>query len=238
MNLNYFTNIPFASNDPSVDQPNMQTNTNSINSWVDVDHYGFRNASNLGGLHSQVTMPIQGAIPARLLSTSGILYTKNVTVYNPSGPPAPQTANTLFYTPGTSTKEYQLTRTINNNTQFALFGQNVVGYTPAVAPVTSQNGGWTFLPGGLILQYGFCNITMPSPTAALFDVVFPIEFSVGTNPYSITLSATRRATNSPFPVIATVDGTVTSTGFQISMQSSATGTGDASNSIAWMAIGA
>lgn len=229
MNLNYFTNIPFASNDPSIDQPNMQTNTNSISAWVDIDHYGFKDASNLGGLHAQVTMPILAGLPARLLSTSGILYTKNVSVYTAT----PQNSNNLFYTAGTSSKEYQLTRCINNNTQFNLFGVNTVGYTPAVAPVTSQNGGWTFLPGGLLLQYGFCNITPAG--AALFTVVFPIEFTV--NPYSITLSVTRTATNSPFPIVATVDGTVNTTGFQVSIVTAITGIGNASNSMAWMAIG-
>lgn len=233
MNLNYFTNIPFASNDPSIDQPNMQTNTNSISAWVDVDHYGFKNASNLGGLHTQVTMPVLGAIPARLLSTSAILYTKNVSVYSPT-PPNSQSSNNLFFTAGTSAKEYQLTRAINNNTQFNLFGVNTVGYAAPTAPVTSLNGGWTFLPGGLLLQYGFCNNTL-SPTGQLLNVVFPIQFTV--NPYSITLSITRRASNSPFPIIATVDGTVNTTGFQASTTAAFTGIDEMSPSFSWMAIG-
>jgi hypothetical protein len=214
----------------------MQTNTNSISAWVDVDHYGFKNASNLGGLHTQVTMPALLNIPARLLTTSGILYVKDALVFNPPGPPAPQNAKTLFYTAGTSGKEYQLTRTINNNTQFALFGQNVIGYTPPVGDVTSQNGGWTFLPGGLLLQYGFCNILMAG-SGSVFDVVFPIPFSVGVNPYSITTSVTRISLAVPMPVVAIIDGTVSPTGFQANINRISGTTTPYSNSIAWMAIG-
>lgn len=52
MNLNYNKNIPFAANNPSVDQPKMQVNTNSISSWVAVDHHGFDD--NLGGYHTDI----------------------------------------------------------------------------------------------------------------------------------------------------------------------------------------
>lgn len=49
MNLNYTTGIPNAPNNPSSDQPIMQTNANSINTWVQQDHIGF-NTDN-GGYH-------------------------------------------------------------------------------------------------------------------------------------------------------------------------------------------
>lgn len=50
----------------------MQTNTNAINSWVQIDHVGF-NASN-GGEHKQVTFPAETTqgTPA---GTSSVLYT-------------------------------------------------------------------------------------------------------------------------------------------------------------------
>ena len=229
MNLNYFTNIPFASNDPSIDQPNMQTNTNSISAWVDVDHYGFKNASNLGGLHTQVTMPVLSVIPTRLLSNSGILYTKSVSVYTAT----PQSANSLFYTAGTSTKEYQLTRTINNNTQFDLFSTNTIYNTSGV---TSQRGGWTFLPGGMLLMYSTCSITMASAAGINFAVVFPIEFT--TAPYSITATPTRNSTlGTPQPTLSIIDGTVSTTGFSASIVNMSGSTGISTISISWMAIG-
>lgn len=49
----YITGVPAADNDPSVDQPNMVTNTNSIPGLIAIDHVSF-NASN-GGTHLQVT---------------------------------------------------------------------------------------------------------------------------------------------------------------------------------------
>ena len=51
----YNRNIPFADNDPSDDQPLMQTNTNSTDDILDVDHYSFE-TTNLDGWHRQLTL--------------------------------------------------------------------------------------------------------------------------------------------------------------------------------------
>ena len=52
-NFTAVQDIPDAPNNPSSDQPNMKTNTNSMISIWDVDHIGF-NVSN-GGTHEQVS---------------------------------------------------------------------------------------------------------------------------------------------------------------------------------------
>jgi len=57
--FDYFDNIPFRTHNPSVDQPNMQTNTNSIDSIIAVDHYSFE--TNSDGWHKQSTYPVQTA---------------------------------------------------------------------------------------------------------------------------------------------------------------------------------
>jgi hypothetical protein len=49
----YTRDIPFASHNPSADQPVMQTNANSIDSLIQEDHFGFND--NNGGLHKQST---------------------------------------------------------------------------------------------------------------------------------------------------------------------------------------
>src|SRR5271154_5588484 len=68
----YTTNIPVAGNDPSVDQPNMTTNTNSIASILDEDMIGFGNAN--GGYHSKITYVDQtGSLPSGVSGTD-ILY--------------------------------------------------------------------------------------------------------------------------------------------------------------------
>ena len=103
----YNNNIPFSSDNPSDDQPLMEQNTNSISTLINVDHIGFNN--NNGGMHQQVQILSQNAIPPAsnntptgLKSGSGTLYTK------PLGGPS-----NLFYTPDNSGTQYQLT-SINN----------------------------------------------------------------------------------------------------------------------------
>lgn len=60
-NFTYNTGIPDAPNNPSDDQPLMKTNTDSINSILNVDMIGFGNAN--GGLHSKITYVNQGSDP-------------------------------------------------------------------------------------------------------------------------------------------------------------------------------
>lgn len=93
MNLNYNLNIPFQNNPPSVDQPNMLTNTNSIANWVTVDHFGFQDSQ--GGWHSNIHQPPQGT-PA---NEAGInqTFVRNYTPNTSGGSPDTQ----LFTKTGT-----------------------------------------------------------------------------------------------------------------------------------------
>ena len=154
----YNLNIPDAPNNPSSDQPLMKTNTNNIDAIIDEDHYSFDEAN--GGLHRQVRMPVSGVIPAGVIAASGTLYTKT------SG------EGTLFYTPDTTGDEYQLTRTITAS--FAEFGTNT-NYSGTL------NGGWTFLPGGLLLQYG---LAISSGTA-LPNTTVTLPVTMTNNAYSV-----------------------------------------------------
>lgn len=53
MTISYNNNIPDAPNNPSNDQPLMKTNTNAIDSILQVDHYSF-NTTNFSGNHLQI----------------------------------------------------------------------------------------------------------------------------------------------------------------------------------------
>ncbi len=68
----YNENIPFASNDPSDDQPKMQTNTNSINSIINVDHYSFESSGGRDGYHKPIHMFAQSA--PGLAGADGVFY--------------------------------------------------------------------------------------------------------------------------------------------------------------------
>lgn len=57
-NFDYNTNIPFATNNPSSDQPKMQVNTNSTANLINVDHVGFQ--KNNGGYHTNIHEVPQG----------------------------------------------------------------------------------------------------------------------------------------------------------------------------------
>lgn len=73
MPINYNTNIPDAPNDPSADQPKMQTNTNSIDTIIGIDHYSF--ADSPSGFHKQVHFPLKNVAVAPVGTDASILYT-------------------------------------------------------------------------------------------------------------------------------------------------------------------
>jgi hypothetical protein len=128
--LIYTGGLPNPPNFPSQDVGSMQVNTNSIEDWVDVDHYGFNTADNEGGYHDQVSMQNQAApgLPGFGLNPNGVLFANNPT--SPATAPAwPYWENSLG--------DFQIT-----------------GSALAFTPSATTNG-WTFLPGGLIIQWGF-----------------------------------------------------------------------------------
>jgi hypothetical protein len=68
----YTNAIPAAANNPSNDQPDMQANTDAIDTLLDRDHYSFN--ENFSGLHKQSRYPVQ----ARPATDAGMvaLYAK------------------------------------------------------------------------------------------------------------------------------------------------------------------
>lgn len=86
-NFAYNPNIPAAVNNPSADQPNMLTNTNSISGIIAVDHIGFELPN--GGFHNTIHMSSQSpaAPPVGFgelftLNTSDGIATSNILFYN------------------------------------------------------------------------------------------------------------------------------------------------------------
>lgn len=201
----FSTNKPAANNDPSVDQPDMLQNNVSTNGIINVDHYTFND--NNGGLHKQTQIVDQVNIPPGLLPGQSTLYSKFVQVHA-SGP---ESNSTVFYSPGDSGNEYQMTRAIDS--QFATFGN----YTNYVGPA-DQTGGWTFLPGGLLYQYGRRNAGDGTV------ITFPIPFA---NDLEISVVITRFNNNDRF---ISIKG-LTNTNFTIYTNSAAV------NPVFWTAVG-
>ncbi len=175
----YNLNIPDAPNDPSVDQPNMQTNTNSIPAIIAIDHFAF--GDNNGGRHKQTQLVSQAVVPTGLMSGEGTLYVKQAV-----GASAVNESQ-LFYTPDSPMvpKEYQMTRCVN--AAAALFGTSTNNYNGVGIKYT---GGFTFLPGGLFMQYGAYNRANTGPLENSGTVTFPVPFT--STPFSVQLTFTTK----------------------------------------------
>jgi hypothetical protein len=183
----------------------MTQNTNSIDSLIAEDHYSFGVEN--GGFHKQVRLPSLDSIPLNLIAASGTLYVKQIN----NGVGGIQAQE--FYTNGASGNEYQITRT--DNTNFPTFG------------LFTGNSGWTFLPGGIRLQYGLKTET--NVGTGTTTVVFPIAY---TTIYTVT--ATRVQVAGASQILSTSWGVnnVTNTGFQFTRTQ-----GIANSSFYWTAIG-
>lgn len=75
-NFNYIFDIPFASHNPSSDQPDMLTNNNSNKLIWEVDHHGF--GDNLGGYHNVIHQDPQIAGDPAKIAGIGQTYVKTV----------------------------------------------------------------------------------------------------------------------------------------------------------------
>ncbi len=153
-NYTYTRDIPDGPNNPSADQPIMKTNANSTDSILNIDLYGFND--NNGGFHQKSTYVVQGSDPVPLNTdgAQGIVYSKTA-----SG------IAEIFVNRFGSATPVQLTRgaiSVSGNA-------NSAGST-----------GYTFLPGGILIQWG--TVTATTSGAA---ITFPVTF---TTIYSITNS--------------------------------------------------
>ena len=212
MTLPYSLNIPFATNDPSVDQPDMLENTNSTSTLIQQDHLGFNNQfngiANSGGYHTNIHMIDQGAgfDPARITQV-GQLFAKEVTLNG-------FTDVALFYRTGTNVG----------------FANSLTQITAPKNTVTGNNG-YTFLPGGMIVQWGIIN---PYPTPLQSATTIPLVFNI---PYptacvNVQMTLINDTSTSNAQVMSVRSSSVSNTGFSWNY----TG-GSAYRGFYWMALG-
>lgn len=109
MSFPYTTGIPNPPDNPSSDVSNMQTNTNTINSWVAVDHIGFNNAA--GGLHKQVSFAINQASLPTLASSVGGLFANGANLTYQNSAVAGQGIFQLTSFTGTHSSQYAISGT-------------------------------------------------------------------------------------------------------------------------------
>jgi hypothetical protein len=175
MSISYNTNIPFSTHNPSNDQPLMETNTNSINSWVQVDHVGFNvGGGEVSGQHNQVTFNSNN-VPTPPVSPP-VLFTNNVNSL-------PQ----LFFYSGNSSQ---------SSSQYSL---------TEGSPGATNTGGSTFLLGGIVLKWGIVSATDNTSIsfATLSGAAFPTAcFAVYATEYNSSSSNGFFISVSPTPTAA------------------------------------
>lgn len=189
--LSYFPGIPNPPNAPSVDVPNMQTNTNNLQTYLQRDHIPF--GSGFDGMHLQVnlqetTLSGTPALPPNLAGSGfGTLYaTTNSSQIGGN-------AGEIYYTRGGSAQKIQLTGPLNP--------------TSAATPATNQaSNGYTFLAGGILMQFGKTNPLNGSSKSFSFPVTYNniLSFSIASTSNSNSFYVSALST-SGF-TIATVGG--------------------------------
>lgn len=162
----YNLNIPNPPNNPSVDVTPMQQNTNAVQTLLAIDHFGFND--NQGGSHQKASLAETNLLGVPTLP-SGLLGAGYETLYATTKATggAFGTAGELYFVRGGSATQIQLT------------GPG----TP-----TPGNNGYTFLPGGILIQWGF-RAAISNGT----DVTFPVAFP--NNVYNIQVAQYDAASN-------------------------------------------
>lgn len=169
--MTYTNSIPIAGESLGSTRDRIRGNFEEIATVEAINHIAFNAVGK--GKHKYLQMPevtASGAgVPVTLANEGG--------VYVDVGP-NPAQAN-LFFRGESNGFNYQLTRAIAAST--ALFGINTNNYNGVGVTFT---GGWTFLPGGLLLQYGLVTSLPPN---GIKTVTFPVAytsacFSVSLNP--------------------------------------------------------
>ncbi len=176
----YNNNIPFASNNPSTDQPNMQTNTNSISALIGVDHVGFNSsgsgAGGNGGHHLQVTFD-QTTTQTTPSNPQTILYTAAGT--------ADATTPQAFFVNKNATVPISLIKafvvfSFTGSSITILNKYNVTGVTFSAGPlynVTTTSGAISggsvpgiLIQGAAVSAAGTIGYTWVSPTVTITNV--------------------------------------------------------------------
>lgn len=216
----YQPNIPTGTVKLLQDYLNLQGNFQQLNIAYGVNHVPFSDTSGvppggISGVHKFVQMPVQ-TVPT-IQGGQGAIYT------NTAG------QSQLFYTSDSlpsNNLEYQLTRAIDAS--HSLFSTFVNNYN---AVGTAYTGGWTFLPGGLLLQYGLYNAGVGG-LAGAGTIMFPVSFT--SIPYIVqpVLIAKVGGTGSVHSV-SVISGTITTTEFQWNLDAATT----AQTGIYWTALG-
>jgi len=173
----YNPNIPLPTDFLSDSQGDIKANFSAADTIMGIDHFQFSDGTSNKGKHKWehiVEVANYAAITPAPAASEDVVYAKSATSELAG------TETNLFMSPDASGNEYQLTRTVTG--KFSSFG------------TTSSNKGWTFLPGGLLMQYGFVNGALTGGTTG--TVTYPVEFTTEVFSLQTTLAYTTTSPSS------------------------------------------
>ena len=192
-------NRPTASELLSDSQGLIRDNFNSSDDSFGIDHFKFSDSTAANGAHKQAQIKNQVTINGVI--PVGLIGNGYETIYSS----ATAGAGELWFVRGASATGIQLTG-------------------PGV-PTASTNG-FTFLPGGILLQWG--EDTLPSSSTVTFPIAFP------NNAFNVILTLNGSGTNSSSRVSLVVkSGSITLTQFQYQLNLVSI----SASSVRWLAIG-
>ncbi len=195
----YQPGIPTGTVNLDVDYKALQANFTALDTIFNVDHVTYSNTTAQKGYHKDIHFnPISTTV------TNGPNNYVTATQY-PQGIPATVTGIGQLFSSS-------VTDGVNTDTglYWLTGGGRQIALTRNFAPVIAATG-YTFLPGGLIMQWG--SIATPASGAPVAGnlVTFPLTFP--NNVFSITLGPSRaNTTNEALTVNST---TVTTAGFNV-----------------------
>ncbi len=202
--MTWTPNIPAANQTLANSQPLIRDNFTEVFTDFGKNHVGFTNATVADrGKHNFVTLKVQAADPVIANNNEAEIFTKQI-----GG------ITQLFW------KRF-------NGSAVQMTAVDPV-YTPGVGPVF-DNKGFTFLPGGLLLQYG--NLVVNNATRT--PVVFPTAFSAP--PYTIQVAMGRHNSDNPKQVYVWDQAPFTPTAANFNVYYT-TGT-EPTHIVYWLAIG-
>lgn len=204
--MTFNPNIPQPTDFLATSQQDILTNFQTANTSQSVNHFPFNDTTADNGKHKFLQMP-ESAAPVTAADEGG--------VYCKVGA-APAETN-LWLRGENNGFEYQLTSLDSSAT--ASFAAN----TSAI-----NTSGWTFLPGGLVLQYGYRKV---SAKGTATTVTFPKSFNTAV--FCITIGSVTDEGPSPSPNNQFVfQSSIALTGFTLVNSS-----GSSSRRTYWMALG-
>lgn len=139
VNVIYNDNIPDRPNNPSQDQPKMQTNTNSLRTLIQVDHVGF--GDNHGGYHKVIHQETQTSVN----TVAGV--------------------NQIFSgVPGVLIVNGVTTQAIPNNGDTQLYTLTGMGGLSQLTGNSAATNGFQWI-GDMLMQWGTANV--PAQTGSI-----------------------------------------------------------------------